>query len=372
MKEAVPTVLVFGIYERDYPHNRMLIRGLEENGYNVAECHVDPKKFPGLKKYLELARIARVVRKEHTYSFVLVLSPGHTVVWLARWLFPRVKILFDAFVSLYDSNVHDRKIYSRLSLYAIRDWLLDWSSTKLAWRVILDTNAHIEYFVQTFGTAREKCIRVFVGTDQTLFSISAEVSIPPEPFIVHFHGTYIPLQGIPHIIDAARILQDEGVVFRIVGSSNSSAYARTLRESAKDLVEKGIVKFIDAVPFAELAPLMAESHVCLGIFGDTEKAQRVIPNKVYEILALPPPHSRPIVTADTPAIRELLSEKTAVLVSAKSEKMSAALAEALRALKSNPQKCQELATAAAELFETRLQRKQLVAEMLENLSLEAV
>jgi glycosyltransferase involved in cell wall biosynthesis len=55
---------------------------------------------------------------------------------------------------------------------------------------------------------------------------------------------------------------------------------------------------------------MAHADVCLGIFGTSAKAQRVIPNKVYDALAC----ARPVITADTPAIRELLQPDDQVIV----------------------------------------------------------
>ena len=48
----------------------------------------------------------------------------------------------------------------------------------------------------------------------------------------------------------------------------------------------------------------------MGIFGNTEKTKRVIPNKVYEGVAM----NRPVITADTPAIRELFSDNELFLI----------------------------------------------------------
>ena len=42
--------------------------------------------------------------------------------------------------------------------------------------------------------------------------------------------------------------------------------------------------------------------VCLGIFGDTGKANRVIPNKAFQILL----SGKPLITRDSAAIRELI------------------------------------------------------------------
>ena len=69
-------------------------------------------------------------------------------------------------------------------------------------------------------------------------------------------------------------------------------------------------RVLDEIPrqnlfLIEVPEKLAEADVCLGIFGDTEKAQRVIPNKVYEAMAM----GKPVITGDTPAARWLLTHR---------------------------------------------------------------
>ncbi len=62
------------------------------------------------------------------------------------------------------------------------------------------------------------------------------------------------------------------------------------------------------VPYEELPDYVSKADVCLGIFGDTEKAQRVIPTKAIDALAL----QKPLVTGDSQAARELLINRKIV------------------------------------------------------------
>lgn len=60
--------------------------------------------------------------------------------------------------------------------------------------------------------------------------------------------------------------------------------------------------WIEWATYDQLRQHLAASDICLGIFGESDKAASVIPNKVFQIVAA----GRPLITRDSDAIRELL------------------------------------------------------------------
>jgi glycosyltransferase involved in cell wall biosynthesis len=92
---------------------------------------------------------------------------------------------------------------------------------------------------------------------------------------------------------------------------------------------------------------LTDADICLGIFGATGKAQRVIPSKVYDALAV----GRPIITADTPAIRELLTHGEDVWLCPAND--GVALAEAITGLARDQALRLRLAQGARHTYEAR-------------------
>jgi len=347
------TICFFGIYNPDYSRNLVLTKGFQANGFTVLNCRVDPKRYPGLIKYWQLFKIWRNL--EVKPDLVLVAWPGHSLGWFARLLFPRPLIIFDAFTSLFDSNVIDRQLYSRYSWRAFRDYWLDWFSLHLADVIITDTLENAKYLAKQFNISIKKINRIFVGTSIVPNVSPVILAKDKKTFSVHFHGTFIPLQGIEWIIRSAKLLEKEpDLKFRIIGSGQESAKITAL---VADLRPTNI-EFLPRQSFAELVEKITEADLVLGIFGTSDKASRVIPNKVFEGLAL----AKPVLTADTPAVRELLTDHENVLFSKTGDSVD--LATKILALKNNLPEQEQLIAGAKYLVQSKLNPQQLVAEFL--------
>jgi glycosyltransferase involved in cell wall biosynthesis len=178
---------------------------------------------------------------------------------------------------------------------------LDKVSTSLADIVVMDTDEHVEYYCRAVGARKSKLRRILIGADTDLFY--------PRPqrenrtgFLVAFVGTFIPLQGVEYIIEAAHSLERyQNIEFQLIGSGQTYLQARKL---AHDLKVKNVT-FVGPVAPEQVPERLADADVCLGIFGNTDKALRVIPNKVYEAMAM----GKPIITGDTPAAGSLLTHR---------------------------------------------------------------
>jgi glycosyltransferase involved in cell wall biosynthesis len=271
---------------------------------------------------------------------MVVGFPGQEAMLLARFLTLK-PIIFDAFTSHYEGYILDRKYFSKNSLRSRYYRFLDRWSCRLADLVLLDTQAHINFFVEEFKLPLEKFRRIFIGTDAEDF-IPSLCNYSRDKTKVLFFGTFIPLQGVEFILEAAKLLELDPIDFEIIGEGQEKNKALIL---ARQLNLKNVV-FTDMLAIDELRQKIAEADICLGIFGSTSKTQVVIPNKVYEAIAL----KKPVITADTPAVRELFDENDLRLIQTADPN---AITEAIRDLRKDPIRAEQMAAKAYVKFNER-------------------
>jgi glycosyltransferase involved in cell wall biosynthesis len=102
----------------------------------------------------------------------------------------------------------------------------------------------------------------------------------------------------------------------------------------------------------ELPEHIAQAAVCLGIFGGSDKAGRVVPHKLYECLAM----GRPLVTRDGPAIQTMFHEGEVVTVPASNP---VALANAIRSLIEDPARLEQVGRSGLEAYRRRFHEDHL-------------
>ena len=327
------TVCYFGTYTPEYSRNNILISGLKKNGADVIECRTVSK---GFLKYIDL--IIKHWRIRNKYDIMVVGFQGIQAVILAKAL-TRKTIIFDAFASIYDSMVMDRKNVKAGSLFARYYWWLDKISMTLADIVLFDTNEHIDYASKEFGVKKEKFRRIFVGSDTDIFYPDKKEN-NAKNFTVLFYGSFLPLHGIDHIIRAAKLLEKErDIVFEIIGWGPEKGGIMRL---FNDLKPDNLF-FTGGLNKELLREKIAKANLCLGIFGSTNKTKRVIPNKVYDYVSM----RKPVITADTLAIRELFEDDELMLVKV-ADHLS--LANAIMTLKDNRKLANDIAQKGYKKF----------------------
>ncbi len=223
-------ICFFGIYDREYSRNKVIIDGFEANGVEVVHINVNPRHIKGINKYWQLVVESWKV-KSQKFDFVFVGFPGHTCVWLAKILFWNKKIVFDIFISQYASVVADRKIYKPFSLGALKQYFLDWHSVRLADVCVLDTDEHIRAFGEKYGLKNENSLRIFLSS--ALAPQREPAHIPSrDKFIVQYHGTFIGIHGVEYIVQAAKLVEkNPRIQFRMIGSGQLLGEMQTLAKS---------------------------------------------------------------------------------------------------------------------------------------------
>ena len=310
-------IVLWGTYDTGKPRIRIIQDGLKRNGVDLITCH--STVWAGIEDKTQITGFGRKVLillqwfarypwliyqylKLPDHDAVIVGYLGHLDVLILRpfALLRGKPVIWDAFLSLYSTVVEDRKLVSRWNPLAALVYLWEWLACRAADRVILDTASHAEYFINKFGLKKNRVEAIFVGAEDAVFGCSAPVATPCNRAVtVLFYGQFIPLHGVSTILAAARITRDDAIDWILIGRGQEAASIKTMLSSGPACR----VQWIEWAPYGQLREWIQKADICLGIFGTSDKAARVIPNKVFQVLMC----GKPLITRDSGAIRELLS-----------------------------------------------------------------
>lgn len=333
--------------ELNYPRNSVLYRALKKIG-NVNVIHVElPNKSILIQSMIAGLRASyRLVTRKYQLTFVGFY--GHLLM-LPVGLLKKQPVLFDAFISTYDTLITDRKFSGPNSFQARCAYWLDKTACSLADQILLDTPQHVDYFVETFDLPREKFNVVPVGCNEDIFHPSTYFPVKGTS-VVLYYCTYLPLHGADVVVQAAQLLQSENIRFRLIGTGPEYQRVHSIA------VEYGLknVEFLPPQSLTSLALEIERADICLGgHFGPSAKASRVIPGKIYQMLAV----GRAVIATQTPANKELMVDRASAYFCASGS--PGYLAEAILDLHNNPDLRQELSENGNRLFENKSSEKHI-------------
>lgn len=311
--------IVWGSYDTGKPRVRLLLEALRRKCGSVTEINIDiwsgieDKSVAGWSSII--AALFRLLVGYPRALYRLMCTPhGQPIVLpypaiadiFIVWPMARLRghpLIFDAFISFYDTIVCDRKRLRQNGVLARILWHVEQLALKLADIILVDTDEHSRYFSATYNIPQLKFVTVLVGAEPLFWDARDGMHSSPElpaevpSRYVLFYGQFIPLHGIETILQAVAATRDEAIHWLIIGSGQEEHLAR-------DFIKQHAptnMTWLPWVDYQALPNLIRSADMCLGIFGTSDKAARVIPNKMFQILAA----GGTIITRDSPAVAEL-------------------------------------------------------------------
>jgi glycosyltransferase involved in cell wall biosynthesis len=354
-------VLFFGTYREEYARNQIIMEGLRRAGWQVIECHAS--LWRGVEDRVQAASggwarwefirraftvytlLIRSYTRSGKYDVLLVGYPGHFDVYLARllaWL-RRKPLAWDILNSLYLISV-ERGLQERSPFTVEMIRRLEHLACRLPDRLFLDTQQFVDWFAETHHLDRDRFRLVQIGADERSFR-PLEIAVEPSSdFRILYYGSYIPNHGVETIVEAARFLEadsaGEPVTVEMVGVGPERANAQMLAQRYG--LER--VCFVDWLEPGALAERIARADVVLGAFGATQQLLLTNNNKIYEGFAM----RKPVISARTPALPEVLHHGEHLYLCERAN--AASLAQAVRALQSDPELRRRLAENGYRIF----------------------
>ena len=293
------TVLFWGRFGPEYSRNRVYISLFKELGWDVRLFMV--------KYCCAFGEVEWRLRGDKSVKPDLVWVPvcrQRDAAAATRWAHKRgIPVVFDPMISYWDKKVLEQGKWRAEEGRAKR--LLAWESKLFNGvdRLLCDTSCHADFFHAHMGVPREKLRVLFTGTDETVFKPADRPEDDPPhdpkaPLRILYHGAYLPLHGTEYIVEAARRTQGLNIHWDFLGWG---AYKAATEEKAKGISN---ITFLERVPYVEVPRVIRTADIVLGVFGTTEKASRVIGNKVYEAMACCRPVINEFCTGYPPEAKE--------------------------------------------------------------------
>lgn len=291
------SIAYFAVHDESYPRNRRIREYIRDRS--------------GVEPHVLLRRDNRTTLRDHVRLLLLalltpakfsavILSEFATPYSVHAWILAkrcRCPLIVDFFVGKYETSVEDWNLYEPSSIKARILKFQDLAAIYFSDVCFTDTLPRARRFARILRSRRD-FLALPVGAPKWAQATLA-TGDQNDSYDVLYYGNYIPLHGLDLVVEAMkRVDPSRGMRYLFIGKG-------TLREEIEVQLEKlehpTTVEFRDSVPEESLASFITSSRLVLGVFGESSKAQEVIPNKVWQALSL----GAHVVTRDCEALNEL-------------------------------------------------------------------
>lgn len=215
-------------------------------------------------------------------------------------------------------------------------------------RIVVVTPAFKEHLIHRWRVPSEKIAIVENGVETEMFSPSSpdrRIALRRDlgtdsNFVVCYIGTMGMAHGLETLLDAATTIQRQQpeVLFLLVGEGAEKERIKALAQSG------GLhnVRFLDQQPRERIPGFISASDACLVLLKRTDVFKTVIPTKMLEFMSC----ARPVILGVDGQAREIIEDANAGI--AIEPESDGALVQAIRTLKADPEKAQELGQKGRE------------------------
>jgi glycosyltransferase involved in cell wall biosynthesis len=365
----------FGTYRAEYPRNRLNIDRLRLSGVDVVECHAtlwksleDRERVAGggwLKPGFWLRTISAYLRLLWRYFHVghydvmVVGYPGQPDIPLARLLtwMRRKPLVYDVMMSIY-LIAQERGLEQRSPISTSLIRKVERLACRTPDMLIVDTPEYAHWYRETYSIPTEKIRLLPLGADDRLFKPLECPEKDSAHFVCLYYGTFIRNHAPEVIVEAARLLSgDPSIRFEMIGRGplreKSVALAKTY--GLNNLI------FSDWMDVEELVQRAACTDVLLGTFGITPQALMTMQHKIHEGLAM----AKPIINGESPVMRSTLQHGETIYLCERQNPR--ALADAILALRDDPQLRSHLAQQGYKFYQENLTLQRTGVKLKEHL-----
>lgn len=287
-------ILSFSIYNKNYTRTESIHNLFDSLNIKYFVINYYPKNY-FLRYFLSLFNLIKEIKN---YDAVFVQFRWFEIlpfVWIIAKIY-RKKIIFDYFISIWDTVCFDRWIIKPYWFIWYLLKLYDKILINMSDLVLLDTKSHLNFFIKELLLKKTKWWYMYVWCNEKLFR---PLNINKfDKFTIFWYWNVQPIQWVDFILKVAKKLElFDDINFILVWPIIKKLWINEL--------DYKNINFIDWLDYNKLPEYINKSHLCIWWhFSDIWKAKRVIAWKSFQFISC----GISTILADNEANRELFNE----------------------------------------------------------------